>query len=89
MVPGVTVIICDVPVATKLYQTSSSAVPTQPVCDWLAPTDVPEVVEVQVDDGFTVTDVAVLQLSFNTLVPVTQRLERTISLLFPTLATFM
>ena len=61
---GVTVTIWEVVVATKLYQTSSSAVPRHPDCDWVAFTEVPAIVEVHVKVRFTVSAMAPEQLSF-------------------------
>ena len=61
MVPGVTVITCEVFVATNENHTSSSdppAVAEQAVDDCVAPTLLAVVVDVQVDEPFTVTDVA-------------------------------
>ena len=51
-------------VATKEYQTSSSAVPTQDVEDWVAPTVVPLVGDVHEVPEFTVNDGALEQLLF-------------------------
>lgn len=51
-------------VATKEYHTSSSAVPTQDVEDWVAPTVVPLVVDVHVVLELTVNDGALEQLLF-------------------------
>ena len=59
IVPGVTVITCEVFVATNENHTSSSApVPAHAIEDCVAPTLLAVVVEVQVDEPFTVTDVA-------------------------------
>jgi hypothetical protein len=55
----VTVRTCEVFVATKENHTSSSApVPAHAAEDCVAPTLLAEVVEVQVEELFTVTDVA-------------------------------
>jgi len=51
-------------VAIKEYHTSSSAVPTQDVEDWVAPTVVPLVVDVHVVLELTVNDGALEQLLF-------------------------
>ena len=63
--PGVTVITCDVYVATKENQTSSSApVPAHATEDCVAPTLLAVVVDVHIDAPFTVTDVALEQSLF-------------------------
>ena len=60
-----TVITCEVFVATKENQTSSSApVPAHATEDCVAPILLAEVVEVQVEELFTVTDVAFEQSLF-------------------------
>ena len=63
-VPGVTVMICEVAVATKVYHASSSAVPWQLACDCVADTVVPDLVAVQVSVGLMVKAIAPPQLSF-------------------------
>ena len=63
MVVGVTVTMCDVPVATNVNHTSSSAVPAHATCDCVAPTLVELVVAVQLVPEFTVNEVAPEQLS--------------------------
>jgi len=65
IVPAETVTKWKVEVATKLYQTSSSAVPLHPVCDWVPPTVVPVVVVLQFVSGLITKFIALAQSSLD------------------------